>query len=406
MSSATNEAEMNSSGQLPGNSNAADQNALGASEDYNGRSEVVEGLERVPVPLTSTWLADDEANEYVQLCDAMYNDDDTEFECGLPLLLKEFGDPLANSINYCDCDVEEAHTCWLTSEFCGTRGKHGRRRRKLVDALREAISALEEGLLIMYRRSTIRNTSPQGSLLQAARLTPGLHKVATMRLGSLTHAVERLRAFHKPSTDTSPEDLESSSSNSDDDTDHDGSDEDNSNGSDEDLVGLERRLLACKTDLLKPLREVDNTKESIVKASEDLKLAVRTYDNAGKGPRSAVRGYYKACVLQVADAMPSLEHYSEHRHCGGLDYDLREIDDGYRKARDDLYRFYNSAEVSDGLEKILWSIWDETRSHFEDVYTLVERPESLCWDSDHELSCSEDSELGSQEDDDEHPEHD
>lgn len=81
------------------------------SAEMNGGSEVVEGLDLVPVPLGSTWLRFNGVNEYAQLFNGMYNEN-TTIDCGLPLILKELGDPLALSISYCTCDDEEDHTCW------------------------------------------------------------------------------------------------------------------------------------------------------------------------------------------------------------------------------------------------------------------------------------------------------
>lgn len=409
MSSITNDPDLHSKRQLPANSSdTADQDPLNPSVEMNDRAEVIEGLDLVPVPLGSTWLKFDGVNEYAQLFNSMYNDN-TKPDCGLPLILKEHGDPLALYFHYCDCDDEEDHTCWLDSEFCGTRGKHGSRRRKLVDALREAVYAFGNGPLQMYRHSTISCSDPQRDELQAGRLTPGLHKVATMRLSSLTNGIKRLREFHKESMDTGSDEFKSASSAGNSDTDDKGSDDGDSDGSDEDLAGLERHLLACKTDLTTPLRRVPNTKASIIEASEDLKLAVRTYDDALVGPRSIVREYYEKCVLQVVDANSSLKHYSEHSICDGLLCNLQDIDGSYRKARGDLYRFYNSVEMSDGLAKILWSIWDETRFCFEDSSHVamrgeggMGRPDDLGWDSEDDGSLF--SEDDPDEDFDEDPE--
>lgn len=411
MSSIANDADLSSERQLPTSSSsntlAADQDALSPSAEMNDRAEVVEGLDLVPVPLESTWLKFDGVNEYAQLFNSMYNDK-TKTDCGLPLILKEHGDPLALYIHYCDCDDEQDHTCWLDREFCGTRGKQGRRRRELVSALGEAVYGLKNGLLQMYRSSRIYCRDPQRGGLQAGRLTPGLHKLATMRLTSLTNGVKRLREFHEERVDTSPDEVKSASSAGSSDTDDKGFDDGESDGSDEDLADLERRLLACKTDLTTPLDRVPNTKASIIEATEDLKLAVRTYDDERVGPRSIVRKYYEKSVLQVADANSSLEHYVEHDTCDGLYCDLKDIDGSYRKVRGDLYRFYNSAEMSDGLAKILWSIWDETRSCFEDSSHAamrgergMGRPDDLGWDSDDDESLSSD-----EDPDDEYPEDD
>ncbi|KAL1857076.1 hypothetical protein Daus18300_010419 [Diaporthe australafricana] len=425
MSSTANETELSSDNRPADAPSAqpADQDLLSASEGNNGTAEVVEGLELVPVPEKPTWLAFEEANEYAQL---FYNMtyDCAEWDYDLPSLLKEFGNPLEKSIEYCYCDDEDDHTCWLKREFCGTRGKHGRRRRKLVDALGQAVDGLESGLLPIYRWSTIRDDSDPGvAARQAARLTPGLHKVATSHLSTLTNGVKRLQEFHKRRVEVGSDGSKSAATTCDgglhgkagressddggsvnEDSDEDiydddsdenasdnASDEDTSDESDEDLAGLRRRLVACKAEFLKPLRGLPDTKAAIMKATADLKLAVRTYDNPTAGPRSTIREFYMACVLQVADSMPSLKHYDEHPICDGLYCDLENIDKRYRKAREDLDIFYASAEMSDGLSKILRSIWDETRSHFEDsgLPSLLERPDDLDRDSDMESSCTD-----------------
>lgn len=55
------------------------------------------------------------------------------------------------------------------------------------------------------------------------------------------------------------------------------------------------------------------------------------------------------------------------RKTSQTNYNLNKIDNSYRKARDDLDRSYDSEEMSDGLAKNLWSIWNETGSYFEDL---------------------------------------
>lgn len=361
----------------------------------NSRAEVVEGLDLVPVPPGSTCLKHGSVNEYVQLFNPMYRYNQfTLPDCGLPAILKDHGDPLETAYYLCNCDDYEDHICWLIREFCGSRGKHGRRRSKLVQAFRDAIWALENEMLQMYRGS-VRNR-------KAGSLTPGLHKLATLRLNSLTNGIKRLQEYH--------DGIKVASSAGDDESDGDesagdeSSDDSNSDGSDEDLVDLERRIPACKASLLTPLAGVPNTKASIIKAAEDLKLAARIYDGVLSGPRSTVREYYDKCVLKVADAKSSLEHYDRHPICDGLINDLKEIDDGYRTARKDLYMCHDDEEfaeeeLSDGLEKFLCLIWDETRAIFEctDIPMRgLSRPYDLYLDDDAWYSAM--SELGYVED--------
>lgn len=395
MASLANDAELSGDRQLlADSSNITNQDTPNLSAEMNSRAEVVEGLDLVPVPPGSTWLQDDSVNEYVQLCNPMYHRY-TDIDCGLPSILKDHDDPLAK-VN-CSCDDNEDHTCWLCHEFCGMRGKPMPRCSNLVDALYRAVYALKDGLLRMYHNSTIPGNDPQSNARQAGPLTPGLHKLATMRLNSLTNGVKRLQEYHNVRANA-----ESSDGNGD--------------TEDEHLANLEKRLLACKADLLTPLKLVPNTKTSILKAAQDLKLARRTYDNVHTGPRKTVRKYYDMCVLKVGDAGPSLEHYEDHMHCQGLDFDLTEIDHGYREARYKLNWFYNtknSDEVSDGLYEILRSLWDETRSCFEVpvmdfIWNMdhLRRPNDLESNSDDDTSDSDCWEPDDSEDFDENTEDD
>lgn len=384
MSSIANNVELSSDRQLSADScGTRNQDTPSHSAEMDGRVEVVEGLDLVPVPPGSTWLEHDSVNEYVQLCNDMYTS--TDIDCGLPSILEHYGYPQGplNEVD-CSCDHNEDHTCWLSAEFCGTRREHGQRRSRLVDALHEAICAQKNGLLRMYHRSTIRGDDPHSNSRQAGLHTPGLHKLATMRLDSLTNGVKRLKEYHNVRANTASDDSKAAFSDGNGDT------------GDEDLADLEKLLIACKADLLTPLRLVPDTKASIIKAAQDLKLAVRTYDDEVTGPRAAVRKYYDMCVLKVGDAGPSLEHYEDHLHCQGLGCDLKDIDDGYREARDKLDWSYNSDEMSDGLGEILRSLWDETRSCFESVGfhvlgdDFLRRPHDLESDSDDdELDDSE-----------------
>lgn len=117
------------------------------------------------------------------------------------------------------------------------------------------------------------------------------------------------------------------------------------------------------------------------------------YDDELMGPRAIVQQCYEKCVLMVADAYPSLEHYGGHPICNSLICDVQAIDGLYRKARDDL-RDYSCGpddgdEMDDGLATILRSIWDETRSTFERSVDVtfpqgdpMHRPSDLERDSD------------------------
>lgn len=396
MSSTAKDAELSSKGRLLRNSNTADKDTLSASKELNIGHEIVwqlENLELAPVPAASTFKFGG-TNECGQLCGrTLVYDGCIDLDCGLPYLLRRFGDPLPYAILDCYCANDEAHTCWLTSESCGTRGKNSDRRRKIAQALHEAVDALEKVLLCMYRDHTILDSYSQPYARQrAGLLTRGLYEVATRRLASLTLGVEQFQQFHKPNIHTSPDKLEPSNNSSEGGTYEDGSDDQDSVGSEEDLVGLQQRLSACRTNLLKPLQQLFNTNESMIKASEDFELAVRTYENAGNRPMHGFREYYMRCVVRVADGMPKLDHYHEHPSCEGLANHLRGIDEGYRCAHShlqaswQLYQFYNSTKMSE----ILWSIWDEARSHFERPisFTRVERPDDLGWEYDDKLSCS------------------
>lgn len=388
-----NDTEPNSDHQPPANSiNSADQGAPGPSAEMDDTAEVVEGLELVPVPPESTWLKHNTVNEYVQLLNDEYRGH-TEVDCSIHRILKEHGDPLALSLELCDCDDEQDHTCWLDPKFCGPSGKHGRPRRELMYALQDAVYALENGLLKMYHSSSVYGGDPESRERKAGPLTPGLHRVATMRLTSLTKGVRRLRDYHDGGADTTSDEMRPAPGAGDGGTAEDGFEDSNADGGDGDLAALERRLLACKTELAKPLCRVPDTKASIIKASQDLKLAVRDYDDELVGPRAIVRQCYEKCVLMVADAYSQLEHYGGHPICNSLYCDVQAIDGLYRKARDDLRDYScgsdDSDEMDDGLAVVLRSIWDETRSTFERSVDVtfpqddpMHRPSDLEQDSD------------------------
>lgn len=395
MSSITNNTEPDGDHQLSDNtSSTADQGASGPAAEMGSRTEVVEDLDLVPVRPGSVWLKHNTVNEYIQLCNAKYTGH-TEIDCGLRAILKTHGDPLALSLGLCDCDDEQDHTCWLDPKFCGRSA-----RPKLVYALQDAVYALENGLLKMYHSSDVYGDDPQSYERKPGQLTPGLHRVATMRLTSLTNGVKRLQDYHKGGVDTSPDKRKPASGAGNGGTAQEGSKDSNADGGDEDLAALERRLLACKTELAKPLCGVPDTKASIIQTSRDLDLAVCNSDEAPKGPRAIVRECYEKCVLMVADAYPSLEHYGGHPICISLYCDVQAIDGLYRKARDDL-RDYSCGpddgdEMDDGLAAILRSIWDETRSTFERSVDVtfpqgdpMHRPSDLERDSDDDAWYSE-----------------
>lgn len=255
----------------------------------------------------------------------------------------------------------------------------------------------------MYRDcSILQRSSKPYARQRAGRLTPGLYEVARRRLASLTHGVEQLQQFHKSNIGFSPDQLKPTNHFCNGGTQENSSDDQDSVWSKEDLVGLKQRLLACRADLLRPLEQLFNINESMVKASEDFDLALRTYGNAWNRPMHVFRDYYIRCVVRIADAMPMLDHYHEHPSCEGLAIHLRGIDRGYIHAHSDLRvswqlcRFNNSTEIS----KILWSIWDEARSHFERLisFTPVERPGDLGWEYNDRLSCSRDFQPRSHQD--------